>query len=193
MKAKDDEIVKQELKDATVFLPKVFVATCIFGLIGFGVGKVLNFEPVFSVIMGILAIPVLYSNHYFKKTSNKEPFIVISLIYLLSLIYIPTGILIIMILAFIFFYLIFLAWIAFRDRSKDVIVENKPLLKTNITGKIDEIEENNEEKFYCERCFKEITEEEYLENDGMCEDCFSDVTLNEDGSYNEKYWEDDRK
>ncbi len=193
MKAKDDEIVKQELKDATVFLPKVFVATCIFGLIGFGVGKVLNFEPVFSVIMGILAIPVLYSNHYFKKTSNKEPFIVISLIYLLSLIYIPTGILIIMILAFIFFYLIFLAWIAFRDRSKDVIVENKPLLKTNITGKIDEIEENNEEKFYCERCFKEITEEKYLENDGMCEDCFSDVTLNEDGSYNEKYWEDDRK
>lgn len=32
-----------------------------------------------------------------------------------------------------------------------------------------------EEKFYCERCFKRISEEEYEMNDCMCEDCYTDV------------------
>lgn len=31
------------------------------------------------------------------------------------------------------------------------------------------------EKFYCERCFKRISEEEYEMNDCMCESCFTDV------------------
>ena len=35
-----------------------------------------------------------------------------------------------------------------------------------------------EESFYCERCFKKISEEEYEMNDGMCEDCYEDVVVN---------------
>ncbi len=31
------------------------------------------------------------------------------------------------------------------------------------------------EKFYCERCFKRISKEEYEMNDCMCEDCYTDV------------------
>ena len=35
-----------------------------------------------------------------------------------------------------------------------------------------------EGSFYCERCFKKISEEEYEMNDCMCEDCYEDVVVN---------------
>jgi hypothetical protein len=35
------------------------------------------------------------------------------------------------------------------------------------------------EEFYCERCLKKISEDEYEMNDCMCEDCYTDVHLND--------------
>lgn len=37
---------------------------------------------------------------------------------------------------------------------------------------------NTEEEFYCERCFKKISEDEYETCDGMCEECFDEVNFN---------------
>ena len=34
---------------------------------------------------------------------------------------------------------------------------------------------SKKEEFYCERCFKRISEKEYELNECMCEDCFTDV------------------
>jgi hypothetical protein len=41
------------------------------------------------------------------------------------------------------------------------------------------------EHFYCERCFKEISEEEYELYDCMCEDCHMDMHIDNDGNYTE--------
>lgn len=37
---------------------------------------------------------------------------------------------------------------------------------------------STEEEFYCERCFKKISEDEYEMCDGMCEECFDEVNFN---------------
>ena len=45
-----------------------------------------------------------------------------------------------------------------------------------------------EEKHYCERCFKEITQEEYELYDDMCEECFEETHYDFDGNPREDYW-----
>lgn len=39
--------------------------------------------------------------------------------------------------------------------------------------------EEDEEEYYCERCNKRISEDEYIENCGLCEDCDSEVYFGE--------------
>ena len=50
-----------------------------------------------------------------------------------------------------------------KDMLKDLSRENK------------DIKVNYEEEYYCERCFKKISHEEYELNDCMCEDCYTEV------------------
>ena len=39
------------------------------------------------------------------------------------------------------------------------------------------------EKYYCERCFKEISYEESELYDNMCEECFMDTHIDNQGNY----------
>ena len=45
-----------------------------------------------------------------------------------------------------------------------------------------------EERYYCERCFKEISQEEYELYDCMCEECFEEIHYDFDGNPREDYW-----
>ena len=45
-----------------------------------------------------------------------------------------------------------------------------------------------DEKYYCEVCFKEISEEEYELFECMCEECFMDIHTDKDGIFREDYY-----
>lgn len=47
---------------------------------------------------------------------------------------------------------------------------------------------DKQEEYYCERCNKAITYEEYELNDYLCEDCYVDVHTDENGNYDDDYF-----
>ena len=52
--------------------------------------------------------------------------------------------------------------------------------------KYDDMEDN--EKYYCERCDKRISKEEYEQYGDLCEECFDEVYYDFDGNFREDYW-----
>ena len=49
-------------------------------------------------------------------------------------------------------------------------------------------DEMEKEKFFCERCDKEISQEEYELYDNLCEECFYDVYFDLNGNYRDDYY-----
>ena len=86
-----------------------------------------------------------------------------------------------------------------KDRSEEVerIYRQEYCSKNKIPEKYKQQEINRdknidinfpEEKYYCERCFKEISQEEYELYDDMCEECFEETHYDFDGNPREDYW-----
>lgn len=73
----------------------------------------------------------------------------------------------------------------FKNTSNSNITYNhKPI--ENIVDTYDDVNDN--EKYYCERCDKRISKEEYEQYGDLCEECFDEVYYDFDGNFREDYW-----
>ena len=64
------------------------------------------------------------------------------------------------------------------------IHENQTSNLQSVTN--DNMEEH--EKYYCEMCFKKISQEKYEMYGGMCEECFMDIHTDENGRFDVNYF-----
>ena len=141
-----------------------------------------------------------------KETNlgNKFIYIIYGVLYFILLDYIPTyvgiALLCIIVLLFIGIFISVLK----KDRSEEIdrIYRQEYCHSTKMTKfkrptdhkqpktiKDKSVDFNfPEEKYYCERCFKEITQEEYELYDDMCEECFEETHYDFDGNPREDYW-----
>ena len=76
----------------------------------------------------------------------------------------------------------------FKNTSNSNITYNhKPIIDTD--NKVDTYDDvDNKEKYYCERCDKRISKEEYEQYGDLCEECFDEVYYDFDGNFREDYW-----
>ena len=73
----------------------------------------------------------------------------------------------------------------FKNTSNSNITYNHKSIE-NIVDTYDEVNDN--EKYYCERCDKRISKEEYEQYGDLCEECFDEVYYDFDGNFREDYW-----
>ena len=52
----------------------------------------------------------------------------------------------------------------------------------------DNLAKHEDEKYYCEMCFRRISQEEYEMYECMCEECFMDIHTDENGKFDENYY-----
>ena len=70
----------------------------------------------------------------------------------------------------------------------------RALLKLSENYKLPKVQDENrdfnflEEQYYCERCFKRISQEEYELYDDMCEECFGETHYDFHGNPRKDYW-----
>ena len=198
-----DKLISEELTDIIVGLISFLILSGIFGYIGYKFCLDNGYDIQKGIVFGILfpmGIAIL------KETNlgNKFIYIIYGVLYFILLDYIPTyvgiALLCIIVLLFIGIFISVLK----KDRSEEIdrIYKQEYCHSTKMTKfkrptdhkqpktiKDKSVDFNfPEEKYYCERCFKEITQEEYELYDDMCEECFEETHYDFDGNPREDYW-----
>lgn len=198
-----DKLISEELTDIIVGLISFLILSGIFGYIGYKFCLDNGYDIQKGIVFGILfpmGIAIL------KETNlgNKFIYIIYGVLYFILLDYIPTyvgiALLCIIVLLFIGIFISVLK----KDRSEEIdrIYRQEYCHSTKMTKfkrptdhkqpktiKDKSVDFNfPEEKYYCERCFKEITQEEYELYDDMCEECFEETHYDFDGNPREDYW-----
>lgn len=77
-------------------------------------------------------------------------------------------------------------YIEYPDEKTNYSIKNN-----SNTSKADNsllIPKYEDEKYYCEMCFKEITREEYETCECLCEECYMDIHTDEEGNFREDYY-----
>lgn len=64
--------------------------------------------------------------------------------------------------------------------------ENQKITSKTVTN--ENLLEYEDEKYYCEMCFRRISQEEYEMYECMCEECFMDIHTDENGKFDENYY-----
>ena len=198
-----DKLISEELTDIIVGLISFLILSAIFGYIGYKFCLDNGYDiqkGIVFVILFPMGIAIL------KETNlgNKFIYIIYGVLYFILLDYIPTyvgiALLCIIVLLFIGIFISVLK----KDRSEEIdrIYRQEYCHSTKMTKfkrptdhkqpktiKDKSVDFNfPEEKYYCERCFKEITQEEYELYDDMCEECFEETHYDFDGNPREDYW-----
>ena len=68
------------------------------------------------------------------------------------------------------------------------IKRNNTFNRNDVVKNIDIPIKYEDEKYYCEMCFKDISEEEYELYECMCEECYMDIHTDEKGNFREDYY-----
>lgn len=198
-----DKLISQELTDIIVGLIAFIMLSVIFGYIGYSFCLDNGYDIKKGIVFGILfpmGIAIL------KETNlgNKFTYIIYVVLYFILPDYIPTYIGIILLFIIILSFIgLFISTIK-KDRSEEIdrIYRQEychstkmSKLKIPIDYKQQKTSEDKsadfnfqEEKHYCERCFKEISQEEYELYDDMCEECFEETHYDFDGNPRKDYW-----
>ncbi len=196
------DLINEDLNDILKGLISFLILSLLFGYIGYKFCIDNNYDVqrgiVFSILFA-LGISLL-------ETINcgKIAFFIYIIIFFIVLKYIPTFIGIALIFILILLFIVSFVVALKRDRTEEIKAnkykylfrKSKPKTKSYINKdkSSKEIEQKNiddelqKEKFCCERCFKEISEEEYELHDGMCEECFDESHYDSDGNPREDYW-----
>ena len=196
-------IMNKNLKTVLKFIGVVFLLG-LFGYIGYIYSKDNNKAPFNGIIFGMITPLVIGGINWLISEfnfSNIGQFIGVALsfalwIYIIEII--PNWIGIIVLIAII--VLIVFGLIEELEENKEksnikkntnetVFINNRLINHEQLEFEVanDEDENDAEEEFYCERCFKKISEEEYEANDCMCEDCFSDTHMDEFGNFRDDF------
>ena len=175
--------------------------SAIFGYIGYSFCLDNGYDIQKGIVFGILfpmGIAILKESNF----GSKITYIAYTILYFILLNYIPTYIGIALLCLIILLFIGIFISVLKKDRSEEIDKiyrqeycnsTKKPKFKRSADYKktiIDKSEDSNfpEEKYYCERCFKEISQEEYELYDDMCEECFEETHYDFDGNPREDYW-----
>ena len=143
-----------------------------------------NGDVIKGIVFGaLLPFIILILDH--KANFGFIGFIIITFLYVMICSYIPLFVGVIA-MPFVIVYFIHNVLDECKDDvkgvGKDITAKNETQYKNTYTSNNCEIENNTpfitKEEYYCERCFKKISEEEYEMNDCMCEECYEDVVVN---------------
>lgn len=196
------DLINEDLNDILIGLICFLILSIILGYVGYSFGIHNNYDVQRGIVFSILFAIGLS----FLKAINrgKIAYFIYIIIYFIVLDYIPTFIGIALIFIIILLFIASFVVALKRDRTKEIkaykyeYLYRKSKLKTksyiNKAKSSTEIEQENiddelpKEKFCCERCFKEISEEEYELHDGMCEECFDESHYDSDGNPRKDYW-----
>ena len=196
-----DKLISKELTDIIVGLISFIMLSAIFGYIGYSFCLDNGYDIQKGIVFGILfpmGIAILKESNF----GSKITYIAYTILYFILLNYIPTYIGIALLCLIILLFIGIFISVLKKDRSEEIDKiyrqeycnsTKKPKFKRSADYKktiIDKSEDSNfpEEKYYCERCFKEISQEEYELYDDMCEECFEETHYDFDGNPRKDYW-----
>ena len=198
-----NKLISQDLTELLKPLIAFTILTCIFGYIGYSYSSQNNGDVPHDTIFFSLYPVILATIREilgYKKISTS---IIFTIAYIYCAVFMPTIVGVIIFSAIIFLFVVIFIHIEFKDRTKEVerinesnkiIVaksteQNTAINSDNINFSKEKLEvdddEEDEEKYECEICFKEISYEEYELYDGMCEECFTNVHTDENGNYHD--------
>ena len=205
------DLINEDLNDILKGLISFLILSIIFGYIGYRFCLDNNYDVQRGIVFSIL-FAIGFS---FLKAINrgKIAYFIYIIIYFIVLEYIPTfigiALIFIIILLFIAAFVVALkkdrteeietlyrGEYRFKKNKKERIKKHKEYEEktksennTETVTKIQDIDDELPKKsFCCERCFKEISEEEYELHDGMCEECFDESHYDSDGNPRKDYW-----
>lgn len=202
-----NNLISQDLTELLKPLIAFTVVTCIFGYIGYSYSSQNNGNVPHDTIFFILYPVILATIREIFGHKKIITSIIFTIVYICCAEFLPTIVGIIIFSAIIVMFVGLFIHIECKDRAKEVerIYEDNKIIvakstEHNTIKKLDNIDfseenlkiynnKNDEEKYECEICFKEISYEEYELYDGMCEECFMSVHIDEQGKYHdEEYW-----
>ena len=164
----------------------IYILLGIFGAyVGYIFCKDNNYNITKGIIFGFL-LPFIWLEIKDKYDFGFIIFVIFLILWVVLCSYIPTFIGIIAIFLIILKYVLDIINLL-KNKPNTINESHEPKNKLEYTDNSsfslyydDTNSDMNilEEGFYCERCFKKISEEEYEMNDGMCEDCYEDVVVN---------------
>ena len=192
-----NELKSRELTQIIIGLLCFFVLSGIFGYIGYSFCLDNNYDIQRGIVFGILfpmGIAILKETNF----ENKFIYVAYTLIYFFLLDYIPTYIGIVLLFIIILLFVAVFVYVLRKDRSEEVdrIYRQEHCNEVKISENYKQLKDQDkdidfnflEEVYYCERCFKRISQEEYELYDDMCEECFEETHYDFDGNPREDYW-----
>lgn len=192
-----NELKSRELTQIIIGLLCFFVLSGIFGYIGYSFCLDNNYDIQRGIVFGILfpmGIAILKETNF----ENKFIYVAYTLIYFFLLDYIPTYIGIVLLFIIILLFVAVFVYVLRKDRSEEVdrIYRQEHCNEVKISENYKQLNDQDEdidfnfleEVYYCERCFKRISQEEYELYDDMCEECFEETHYDFDGNPREDYW-----
>lgn len=192
-----NELKSRELTQIIIGLLCFFVLSGIFGYIGYSFCLDNNYDIQRGIVFGILfpmGIAILKETNF----ENKFIYVAYTLIYFFLLDYIPTYIGIVLLFIIILLFVAVFVYVLRKDRSEEVdrIYRQEHCNEVKISENHKQLNDQDEdidfnfleEVYYCERCFKRISQEEYELYDDMCEECFEETHYDFDGNPREDYW-----
>lgn len=198
-----NKLISQDLTELLKPLIAFTILTCIFGYIGYSYSSQNNGDVPHDTIFFSLYPVILATIREilgYKKISTS---IIFTIAYFYCAVFMPTIVGVIIFSAIILLFVVIFIHIEIKDRTNEVerINESNKIIvakstEQNTAINLDNInfskeklevddDEEDEEKYECEICFKEISYEEYELYDGMCEECFTNVHTDENGNYHD--------
>lgn len=205
-KIRDEELVEIYIKVLGIFLLCIICA-----IVGYFFCKENKYNSIKGIIMGI-ACPWGYvvvdkvSKLLYDKLEDLYKLVCIvtigiyAIIWFIIKLYISIYIGLIVGPIMAIYYVIQIRKIWKKDYSEEAklkynfeyadknIKQHKVQKTTSSTVTNDNLLEYEAEKYYCEMCLKEISEEEYELYECICEECFMDIHTDKNGKFDENYY-----
>lgn len=193
-----NNLISADLTPIIVRLLCFLILSGIFGYIGYNFCLDNGYDIQRGIIFSILfpmGIALLKGFNF----ESKLIYIIYTILFFLLLDYIPTYVGIILLFVIVLLFILEFISVLKEDRTEEIDriyrQERKSTVK-RINKYSQQNKKENEyikinsmkEKYYCERCFKEISEEEYELYDDMCEECFEETHYDFNGNPREDYW-----
>lgn len=192
-----DDLISKELTELLVGLISFFILSGICGYIGYSFCLDNNYDVPKGIVFGVLfpmGIALLKETNF----GSKFTYVLYTIIYFVLLDYIPTYIGIILLFIIILLFVAVFVSVLKKDKSEEVDriyrQEHCNKIKLSENYKLPKVQDENrdfnflEEQYYCERCFKRISQEEYELYDDMCEECFEETHYDFHGNPRKDYW-----
>lgn len=193
-----NNLISADLTPIIVRLLCFLIISGIFGYIGYSFCLDNGYDIQRGIIFAIsfpMGIALLKGFNF----ESKLTYIIYTILFFLLLDYIPTYVGIILLFVIVLLFILEFISVLKDDRTEEIDRIYRQERKSKVK-RINKYSQQNKkeneyikinsmkEKYYCERCFKEISEEEYELYDDMCEECFEETHYDFNGNPREDYW-----